>query len=102
MSTYENSTGNLTPQSLLRQRYIILRQAGQGGMGAVYEAIDTSTPNRSVAIKEMSQAHLNPEQLFAATAQFQREAILLHGLSHINLPRVYDAFTEHERSYLVM
>lgn len=102
MSTPHNQTGRLSPQSMLQQRYIIIEQAGRGGMGAVYLATDTRIANRRIAIKEMSQAHLNDEELPQATARFQQEAAMLGSLSHPNLPRIYDAFSEQERSYLVM
>ena len=102
MSTYENSTGRLAPQSLLQQRYIIVGQAGRGGMGAVYEAVDTRIGNRRVAIKEMSQGQLSEAELVEATTRFQHEARLLGSLHHPNLPGVSDAFSERGRSYLVM
>jgi serine/threonine protein kinase len=102
MSIFENHTGRLPPQSLLQQRYVIVGQAGKGGMGAVYQAVDTRDTHRRVAIKEMSQGHLSDAGLAEATAQFQREAALLGRLSHPNLPHIYDAFNERGRSYLVM
>src|SRR5713226_7993410 len=103
MSTYDNQTGRLPPQSLLQQHYLLIGQAGKGGMGAVYQAVDTQDSNRRrVAIKEMSQGHLNEAELREATAQFQREVAMLSRLSHPNLPRIYDAFNERGRSYLVM
>jgi serine/threonine protein kinase len=103
MSTYDNQTGRLPPQSLLQQHYVIVGQAGKGGMGAVYQAIDTYDPNRRrVAIKEMSQGRLSGEELREATEQFRREFTMLSRLSHPNLPRIYDAFAERGRSYLVM
>ncbi len=102
MSIFENHTGRLPPQSLLQQRYVIVGQAGKGGMGAVYQAVDTRDTHRRVAIKEMSQGHLSDAGLAEATAQFQREATLLGRLSHPNLPHIYDAFNERGRSYLVM
>jgi serine/threonine protein kinase len=102
MSTYNNQTGRLSPQSSLQQRYIIAGQAGRGGMGAVYVATDTRVAHRRVAIKEMSQANLSEEDLPEATARFQQEAMMLGSLSHPNLPRIYDAFSENGRSYLVM
>lgn len=102
MSTYNNQTGRLAPQSLLQHRYLIVGPAGRGGMGAVYEAIDTRLAQRRVAIKEMSQAHLNKEELAAATARFQHEAHMLGSLSHPNLPHIIDSFSENQRSYLVM
>ena len=102
MSTYENSTGRLAPQSLLQQRYIIVGPVGRGGMGAVYEAVDTRIGNRRVAIKEMSQGQLSEAELVEATARFQHEARLLGSLHHPNLPGVSNAFSERGRSYLVM
>ena len=102
MSTYENQTGRLAPQSMLQQRYLIVGPAGRGGMSAVYQAVDTQYGNRRVALKEMSQGHLNANERAEATARFQQEARLLASLHHPNLPRIYDAFSEHGRSYLVM
>lgn len=102
MSTYNNQTGRLSSQSLLQQRYLIVGPIGRGGMSAVYEGIDTRLAQRRVAIKEMSQAHMNEEELVAATARFQHEAHMLGSLSHPNLPHIIDSFSENQRSYLVM
>ncbi len=102
MSTYENQTGRLPQQSLLKQRYMILEQAGRGGMGAVYEAIDMQDTRRHVAIKEMSQGKLNDSERIEAQQRFQQEAAMLSRLAHPNLPRIYDSFSERGRSYLVM
>jgi len=71
-------------------------------MGVVYQGLDTRIGNRRVAIKEMSQGHLSDQELATATERFQHEAKLLGSLQHPNLPRVYDAFSEQGRSYLVM
>ncbi len=102
MTAPNNQTGRLSPQSTLQQRFIIVEQIGRGGMGAVYLATDTRLGNRRVAIKEMSQARLNTQELAEATTRFQREAHMLGALAHPNLPRIYDSFSEQGRSYLVM
>src|SRR6185312_11435543 len=102
MSTNNGQTGRLSPQSQLQQRYIIVGRVGRGGMGAVYQATDIRIGHRRVAIKEMSQTHLDETQLIEATTQFFKEAGMLGSLSHPNLPRIYDAFSEQGRSYLVM
>ena len=96
-----NGTGRLTPQSRLRGRYIILQVVGKGGMAAVYRAVDTRR-NATVAIKEMSQDGLSPDDLRDALASFRSEAEMLANLRHRNLPRVYESFTENTRQYLVM
>ncbi len=95
-------TGHLLPSHLLKQRYRILTQVGQGGMGAVYKAEDTQFGDRLVAVKEMHQNGLRPEEIVEATEAFKREAMLLAGLLHPNLPRTYDHFFDHGRWYLVM
>src|SRR5574340_1345233 len=102
MSTYDNKTGKLPPQSILHQRYLIIGQAGRGGMSAVYQAVDTRYGSHHVAIKEMSQGNLNTDELAEATTRFQKEAQLLGSLHHPNLPAIYDGFSEYGRSFLVM
>jgi serine/threonine protein kinase len=95
-------TGLLPQDSLLNKRYRILKLAGTGGMGAVYKAEDAPYENRPVAIKEMRQSSLNPQELGVATEQFKVEAIMLAHLQHPSLPRIYDHFLEGNRWYLVM
>ena len=85
----------LTPDIVLQGRYRIVRQLGQGGMGAVYEAIDQRL-DTTVALKETLFAD---ERL---RKQFEREARLLARLHHPALPRVSDHFSEDDGQFLVM
>lgn len=87
---------------MLKQRYLILSKLGQGGMGAVYKAEDTSLGNRLVAIKEMSQRGLDPQEIFSASQAFKQEADMLAGLHHPHLPSIHEHFEEAGRWYLVM
>ncbi len=96
------ATGPLIPSYLLHSRYSIVSQVGTGGFGAVYQAKDTLFSHRLVAIKEMNQDGLSPQELAEATTAFEREALLLSDLTHPNLPRIHDYFSEHGRSYVVM
>jgi len=102
ISSINNTLTGLLPKAMLKQRYAILAQAGRGGFGAVYKAKDMQFGNRLVAIKEMSQSSIDPKDLAEATESFNREAMLLAHLTHPNLPRIYEQFTEDGRSYLVM
>src|SRR5688572_9091665 len=85
----------LTPDTVLQGRYRIVRQLGQGGMGAVYEAIDQRL-DTTVALKETL---FTEERL---RKQFEREARLLARLHHPALPRVSDHFSEGDGQFLVM
>jgi hypothetical protein len=88
-------TTSLEPNTLVHERYQIVRVIGRGGMGAVYEAIDQRLGNR-VAIKQMLLA--GPQ----FSAAFQREARILAGLRHPALPKVSDHFTDSTGQFLVM
>jgi serine/threonine protein kinase len=92
----------LPANHLLKQRYRVLMKIGRGGFGAVYKAADLQFGNRMVAIKEMSQENLTPQELVEATHTFKHEAMLLANLKHPHLPRIHDQFTEAGRWYLVM
>src|SRR5579885_462690 len=102
LSEAENLAADLPAKPHLKGRYHLLARLGAGGFGAVYRAEDTSLGNRMVAIKEMVQSGLKPAELTEATEAFQREAYLLAGLKHPNLPHIYDHFREAGRWYLVM
>jgi outer membrane protein assembly factor BamB/tRNA A-37 threonylcarbamoyl transferase component Bud32 len=96
--------GQLTGGTTLVDRYVIQEVIGVGGMGSVYRARDLHFPNvvKLVAVKEMiNQA---PDPLIRATIvqNFEREANILATLSHPSIPRIYDYFSEDNRSYLVL
>ena len=96
------STGPLIPGSLLNLRYLIIGQVGTGGFGAVYKAKDTQSGDRLVAIKEINLQGLKPQEVIEATDTFNREVMLLSGLTHPNLPQLYNHFTDPQHWYLVM
>ena len=94
----------MTSGTTLVDRYVIQEVVGIGGMGSVYRARDLHFPNvvKLVAVKEMiNQA---PDPLIRATIvqNFEREANILATLSHPSIPRIYDYFSEDNRSYLVL
>ena len=85
----------IAPNTLLQNRYLVLNQIGQGGMGAVYIATDQRFGS-TVALKETFFTEPGLRKAF------EREARLLNHLRHPALPRVSDHFTEEEGQFLVM
>jgi len=96
-------TGLLPPDTLLQNRYTIVGRVGHGGMGAVYEALDTRITGKRWAVKELSDAALGtPKEKQDAMNAFRQEAQMLALLDHPNLPVVSDFFSEGGKHYLVM
>lgn len=86
-------------QDLVAQRYQIGDMIGKGGMGTVYQGIDTVF-DKAVAIKILRREMLmaNPE----IVERFAREADILRHLNHPNIVKVFGVFHEHERHAIVM
>jgi serine/threonine protein kinase len=91
--TARTSTGPAAgPGTVLRQRYVLERELGRGGMGTVYLALDRNRedlppPNRYVAVKVLREefAH-RPDALQA----LRREAHQAQSLSHPGIVNVFD------------
>jgi serine/threonine protein kinase len=77
---------------------------GIGGMGAVYSARDLHFPNvvKRVAVKEMINLVRDPVIRDTIVRNFEREANILATLNHPSIPRIYDYFTQDDRSYLII
>jgi hypothetical protein len=93
---------NLTPLSfprLLAHRYRFEKRLGEGGMGMVYESLDTQL-GRHVAVKLI---HPDLTSSPEAVARFRREAKTAASFSHPNVVTVYDSgVANDQRAFLVM
>lgn len=86
----------LSTGMVLNNRYRIVKRIAQGGFGAIYRAWDVNL-RRPCALKES----LGAQEV--VREQFMREASILAGLTHPNLPRVIDFFDiPGQGHYLVM
>jgi tetratricopeptide (TPR) repeat protein/predicted Ser/Thr protein kinase len=82
----QTSAPALQTGDVLGGRYEILQLLGEGGMGAVYKAMDREL-NRPVALKLIRpQLAANPSIL----ARFKQELLLAHQVTHRNVIRIYD------------
>src|SRR5438046_1283121 len=77
-------------------KYVVKRELGRGGMGAVYLAEQTAH-GREVAIKELIQT---ADQ--TALARFMQEAQVMARTSHPNIIQVHDLERVGEANYLIL
>jgi len=82
---------------MLDNKYVLLRQIGEGGMGLVYEGRD-NTLKRSVAVKKLrSEIKLNPRD----KSRFLHEAQTVAALHHPFIVDIYAIIEEADEIYLV-
>ena len=82
--------------TLIDERYRVLRRIGSGGMADVYCAEDTHL-GRQVAIKVLHRRFAQDQEF---VERFRREAKAAAGLNHPNVVGVFDR-GEHEGTYYI-
>lgn len=83
---------------VLKERYEIIRELGQGGMAIVYEAQDLLL-DRKVALKMLRAEYVNDANFIK---RFRHEAKAVARLSHPNVVNIYDIGQDGNYQYLVM
>ena len=87
----------MASQTLLNDRYRLEEELGQGGMGTVHRAFDT-TLEREVAVKLVTGYEMETE----GRARLLQEAKSIAQLNHPNIVTVYDAGEMNKAPYIVM
>lgn len=95
-TTRLQAIGSLKVGDLLNQRYTIVREIGEGGMGAVFLAEDQML-KRQVVIKALLSE--NDTDLIA---QSIKEREFLAAIKHANIVSIYDFIATGKQGYIVM
>lgn len=88
-----------TPEKI--GKYQVKGLLGRGGMGVVYKCYDEAI-DRHVAIKAITKADLDPEDLRHAILRFRHEAKAVGRLIHPAIVQIYDYAEDDELAYIVM
>jgi len=84
--------------TLVDEKYEILSISGSGGMGVVYEAHQRGL-DRIVALKLLTSL---PEEAREEVARFEREALVLSRMLHINIVQFYSFGSWLDMPYIAM
>lgn len=87
-----------TPTRRRLGQYEVVRKLGEGGMGAVYEAVQRNL-DRRIALKVLPSARTSDAQF---VQRFQREAKAAGALNHPHIIQVYDCGEEQGRHFIAM
>src|SRR2546422_10190771 len=85
----------VTQKIALPKRFQVLRRLGEGGMGVVYEALDTER-NERVALKVLRNVSAD------SIVRFKREFRTLQDLHHPNLVSLGELISEGEQWFFTM
>ncbi len=81
---------------ILANQYLPRKELGSGGFGRTFCALDLNTAAEEPAVRVIKQLHpikpLQPSQLQTVERLFRREAKVLDGLNHTQIPRLYAFF----------
>lgn len=93
---------SLQPGDVLQNRYRVVRTIKSGGMGCVYEALDTKLADSPCAVKEILEAAQSSKDADYIQSRFYEEMKALSALDHPGIPKVRDYSQEDGAVFIVM
>lgn len=92
----------LVAEDIIQDRYRVVRILKSGGMGSVYEAVDTKLADSLCAVKEIHDAALKSSESGYIQNRFYEEMKALASLDHPAIPKVRDYVTQDSTIFIVM
>ncbi|MEB3216511.1 MAG: serine/threonine-protein kinase [Nostocales cyanobacterium 94392] len=91
----------ISSDTVLQNRYKIIKVLGQGGFGRTYLAEDQRRFNELCAIKELIPNATGTSAWEKAQELFAREAAILYQIKHSQIPQFREKFEQDQRLFLV-
>ncbi|MDG2992289.1 serine/threonine protein kinase [Candidatus Synechococcus calcipolaris G9] len=88
--------------TILKDRYRIVKKLGYGGFGVTFLAEDKHSFNSRCVVKELAPYDQDPNKFKVLKGIFEREAKALFNLgTHPQIPRFYENFDLNEKFYII-
>ncbi|MBD2465649.1 protein kinase [Oscillatoria sp. FACHB-1407] len=94
------AAAEIVPGTIVDNRYQIQKILGQGGFGRTYLAADSRRFGELCVLKEFAPLGSDEYVLQKARELFQREAKILHGLNHPQIPKFLAWFEDNGRLFI--
>ncbi len=101
MSNFNIGKEQISPDTIIDNRYRIRAILGQGGLGRTYLAFDIHRFSEPCVLKEFAPLASGQYDLEKSRDLFKREAKILHCITHPQIPKFLACFESHERLFLV-
>ncbi|MEL7245116.1 MAG: serine/threonine-protein kinase [Cyanobacteria bacterium J06573_2] len=94
-------SAEISPGTLINNRYIIQKTLGRGGFGRTYLALNNQRFNEPCVLKEFLPDTQSPSVISKSKELFEREAKVLYQIKHPQIPQFLALLTYEEKLFIV-
>ena len=91
----------ISPGTLINNRYLIQKTLGRGGFGRTYLALDNQRFNEPCVLKEFLPDTQSPSVITKSKELFEREAKVLYQIKHQQIPQFLALLTHEDKLFIV-
>lgn len=94
-------SAEISPGTLINNRYLIQKTLGRGGFGRTYLALNNQRFNEPCVLKEFLPDTQSPSIISKSKELFEREAKVLYQIKHPQIPQFLALLTHDEKLFIV-
>ena len=94
-------SAEISPGTLINNRYIIQKTLGRGGFGRTYLAFNNQRFNEPCVLKEFLPDTQSPSIISKSKELFEREAKVLYQIKHQQIPQFLALLTHEDKLFIV-
>lgn len=94
-------SAEISPGTLINNRYLIQKTLGRGGFGRTYLALNNQRFNEPCVLKEFLPDTQSPSIISKSKELFEREAKVLYQIKHPQIPQFLALLTHQDKLFIV-